>query len=147
MACAGGGGPGRWMPDRKRWCIHMRPSYDITWADAGCRMGALGCALVADDVMRMRLCLSSSDVGCFDQKRAKTERSTFLRMHTNLHSMINSTLINSTLINSTLGEERTLLSRQQKQAEQGGGGTFRISVTKGSKHACCHTYLLFITSA
>ena len=42
-------------------------------------------------------------------------------MHTNLHSMINSTLINSTLINSTLGEERTLLSRQQKQAEQGGG--------------------------
>ena len=100
----------------------MRPSYDITWADAGCRMGALGCALVADDVMRMRLCLSSSDVGCFDQKRAKTERSTFLRMHTNLHSMIN-----STLINSTLGEERTLLSRQQKQAEQGGGGTFRIS--------------------
>ena len=113
----------------------MRPSYDITWADAGCRMGALGCALVADDVMRMRLCLSSSDVGCFDQKRAKTERSTFLRMHTNLHSMIN-----STLINSTLGEERTLLSRQQKQAEQGGGGTFRISVKKGSKHACGPTY-------
>ena len=62
-------------------------------------------------------------------------------MHTNLHSMINSTLINSTLINSTLGEERTLLSRQQKQAEQGGGGTFRISVKKGSKHACWHTYL------
>ena len=119
----------------------MRPSYDITWADAGCRMGALGCALVADDVMRMRLCLSSSDVGCFDQKRAR-QKGAPLRMHTNLHSMIN-----STLINSTLGEERTLLSRQQKQAEQGGGGTFRISVKKGSKHACWHTYLLFITSA
>ena len=83
--------------------------------------GGIGLRAGRDDVMRMRLCLSSSDVGCFDQKRAKTERSTFLRMHTNLHSMINSTLINSTLINSTLGEERTLLSRQQKQAEQGGG--------------------------
>ena len=78
--------------------------------------GGIGLRAGRDDVMRMRLCLSSSDVGCFDQKRAKTERSTFLRMHTNLHSMIN-----STLINSTLGEERTLLSRQQKQAEQGGG--------------------------
>ena len=118
----------------------MRPSYDITWADAGCRMGALGCALVADDVMRMRLCLSSSDVGCFDQKRAKTERSTFLRMHTNLHSMIN-----STLINSTLGEERTLLSRQQKQAEQG-GGNFPYFRKKGQQ-ARMLAHVLVVTSA
>ena len=59
------------------------------------------------------------------------------RMHTNLHSMINSTLINSTLINSTLGEERTLLSRQQKVRTGWWGGTFRILLKK-KKAASTH---------
>ena len=122
------------MPDRKRWCIHMRPSYDITWADAGCRMGALGCALVADDVMRMRLCLSSSDVGCFDQKRQKGAPSC-----TDAHQLAQHDQQHPDQQHPRRGEDPAVTTAKGADRVVGWNFPYFIKKKKGSKHACGHT--------